>query len=115
MTRQVLTADSFEAIVQQTVYLAHKAGATDFQLAHDPIDRVLGPNEQVDPDEPVRWTVTASLRSRLGTDQRVGSAISAKGAETNMRAIAYACARLVELLGANLVMVDPSDEEAPAW
>jgi hypothetical protein len=115
MTRQMLTAETFDEIVAQTVQLAHKAGATTVEMRYDPIDRVLGPGESVLPDEPIRWTIIVTAVGHLSSDQRVGSAVSARGEETNQRAIQYACIRVLELLGTNLVVVDPSDQDEPAW
>jgi hypothetical protein len=115
MTRQMFVADSFDDMVAQTVKLAQMAGATNFELRHEPTDRVLGPGEEIRPDEPLRWSVIVTAFGLLGSDQKVGSAVSPRGSETNVRAILYACVRVVELLGANMVVVDPSDEEEPAW
>lgn len=112
--RRMVVAETWDDILGQAIDLTRRAGARSFELSYDSTERHLGDGEEPRPDEPVRWTVIAEMPTPLGVRDVVGTAISPSGNSTHSRAICYALARLIESLGANLVLVDPSNEPEPA-
>jgi hypothetical protein len=103
--RRQFTANNTDETLAVTARLVRESGAAEFELAYDATNRRLKPNEDVGPDDEVRWTATASLRTPFGVATRTGTALVAPGGDHG-RGVAYACVRLLEALGANTVVVD---------
>lgn len=113
MTRRQFTANNVDETIATTAHLVRESGAAEFELAYAPTNRRLKPNEDAGPDDEVRWTATASIRTPFGVASRTGTALVAPGGDHG-RGVAYACVRLLEALGANTVVVDMSpDTELP--
>lgn len=111
--RQQYVADGFDEIVATTAQAVGTIpGARSFELRYDGVDRVLADDEEPRTDERIRWTAIATIRARHGShrfDREVkGTAIAEPG--NHGRGMSMACVELLEKLGANVVLVDQSDD-----
>ncbi len=110
MTRRTQhLATGFDEILATAIKVTQEAGATSFELGYTATERLLRPDEQPLPTEPVRWTASATFAGPLGERTATGTAVSRPGQCDHGRAISYAVVRMLEAGGANTIVLDASD------
>lgn len=110
---QVILTGTAE-IIAETAERVGRSGGLEFEYGYAPAS---GGNREPDPGEAVRWHCRAvRMRKRGRREVRWtyrGTAVAEPGTSHD-RALAYACMRLLEELGANVIAFDQGDDPEPA-
>lgn len=111
--REQVTLTGTIEILADTAERVGRAGGSSFEYGYE---AETGHHREPAKTEPVRWYCTAVMMRKRGR-KRVpftykGTAIAEPG-ENHDRALGYACMRLLEKLGANVVLFEDSDKPEP--
>lgn len=110
--REQLVINGTVELITETVRRVGAAGGQDFEYGYGPLEG----NHEPTRDEPVRWHARARMRRRRGRKTVLwiykGTAVAQPG-ESHDRALAFACSRLLEDLGANVLIFETGADEKP--
>lgn len=98
-------------ILTDTAQRVGRAGGRSFEYGYEAAGR---PRQEPRDDEPVRWYCTAVMMRKRGK-RRIpwtyrGTAVAEPGSNHD-RALGYACMRLLEQLGANVVLFETGTDQ----
>ncbi len=111
--REQVTLTGTVEILADTAERVGRAGGSSFEYGYE---AESGHKREPSRSEPVRWYCTAVMMRQRGR-KRVpftykGTAVADPG-ESHDRALGYACSRLLEQLGANVIVFETGDGPEP--